>query len=309
MSVWSKLKDLLRPKPEPVPEPLPAPEPPKAPPLSDRVRPLHLEGSQIVTDRGERWVMGFHTDFPLYKRYLDDVDIDPVCQQRFEAGSRGPRVTLAMKYLVDLDPRHYGDALYTRLPEFAAYIRERWGWGMEVTQICDAQMFGAMDWQRHQRMSAEVLHGVPGVLAELVNEFFKNGINPGEFQPVRSSDVLQSAGSTVDGIAFPCPSWDYNAFHPRRDWKWPFTIAATSNELMQYPGYAGALVHNEPIGADETPSTDRRSTDAASFEKMAVDCALWSSGGTFHSQAGLQSERWGPVQDACARAFFQGLSR
>jgi hypothetical protein len=68
------------------------------------------------------------------------------------------------------------------------------------------------------------------------------------------------------------------------------------------------VVNNEPMGAHEIEVPGRRSNKPEDF-RQAGERASTSAGACFHSEAGLRSEVWGPVTDACARAFFVGLKQ
>ena len=173
-------------------------------------------------------------------------------------------------------------------------------------------LFNGFARQQHWRETCDRLIGTGWRLLELCNEPFKNGITPAEFAPIPNG-IPQSPGSFVDGMAPPSPTWTaqpnaYNTFHDSRGWKWPVTMGVTTWELYKYPGGDVATLCNEPIGCAEHDEPGRRTTGPpALFEQKGRDCATWAAGGVFHSQAGLTSEQWGPIQLACAEAFVRGL--
>ena len=260
----------------------------------------------------QREVVALHSDFKLLRLILDGVDIDPLLDQRFAARSRGPRVFVTCGFLFELDPRRYGAALFDAIVDLEIKLRRRQGYG-ELTVFTDQQMdlFRGFDRQGFWREVCERTAGGPWLI-ELVNEYFKNGIDPHQFSPVPNG-CPQSPGSFVDGMAPPSPAWTahpdtYNTFHDSRGWKWPVTMGVTTWELQRYPGGRVATLCNEPIGAAEYDQHEKRTIGPPElFEKKGRDIATWAAGGCFHSQAGLVSEPWGPIQTACAEAFFRGL--
>ena len=68
------------------------------------------------------------------------------------------------------------------------------------------------------------------------------------------------------------------------------------------------FVDDEPIGADETSQPSKRSSDPGVFFLQGVLSRIFETGSTFHSQAGLTSAPFGPVQQACAEAFIRGTA-
>lgn len=255
---------------------------------------------------GSRWMYAIHSDFRLLQRFLAGDDLSGLLAERKAAGSHGARVFGMCKNLFSLDPR-FTPGYYDSLTTFAAYMAAQ-GMYVEYVAFCDAQGWGWADQSHHWNRVGDALRDSPNVLIELVNEYQQNGIDPSRFGRLPIAN-LQSRGSSVGDVPPAMPAWDFSTFHPRRDWKWPFTVAATANEIYAYPGLDVPCAINEPIGAAEVPSSGRRASDPALFEKMAVDCALWAAGGCFHSDGGLGSDAWGPVQTACAEAFFRGLAR
>lgn len=66
------------------------------------------------------------------------------------------------------------------------------------------------------------------------------------------------------------------------------------------------VVDDEPIGADEVDRPGKRESDPAVFFTQGVLCRIFEVGGTFHSEAGLRAETFGPVQAEAARRFIEG---
>lgn len=271
------------------------------------LRRLFIADQIFVDDHGQRIVLGLSTDFRLFQMFKDAEDIEPVVAQRIAAGAQGFRVFGTCHFLFDLDPRE--DATYyTHLRLFVDVMADR-GLYVQFTAMADAQLLAPGFQQRdHWERCCDVLADAPNVFVELANEAVKNGVDPRQFsKPGRAPWV--SSGSFSDGWE-PTGAWgDIVTFHPRRDWKWAFTIPATVNELREYPGQRKPIWIGEPIGAADRNEPGRRANDPALFEKMGADVGLWAAGGVFHSEAGLTSGIWSGPQEDCARAFFRGLHR
>jgi hypothetical protein len=256
---------------------------------------------------GQPWVWSMVTDFKLLKKFIDGEDIAPILEQRIDVGANGVRVLGMAQGLFELNP-FTTPGYYDKLSEFATLL-ESHGLYMEYVALADAQRFSWVDQHSHYNLVAVALGSHNNVFIELANEFAKNGVYPFLFDRLPITN-LQSRGSGLSDEPPASPAWDYSTFHPRRNWKWPFTCAATINELYEYPGLKDApIVVNEPIGAADADQEGRRSCNPVLFEKMALECKLWGAGATFHSESGLQSELWTPRQEECAAAFFRGLER
>ena len=69
------------------------------------------------------------------------------------------------------------------------------------------------------------------------------------------------------------------------------------------------VVNDEPIGAAERDQPGRRLSDPAFFRELARrTSAAGLAGGTFHCEDGMFARVPGPVQQACARAWVDGMS-
>jgi hypothetical protein len=66
------------------------------------------------------------------------------------------------------------------------------------------------------------------------------------------------------------------------------------------------FIDDEPLGADETLQPGKRSNEPGVFYLQGVLSRIFEVGSTFHSQAGLTSAPFGPVQQGCAEAFING---
>jgi hypothetical protein len=271
---------------------------------------LHAADAGLIDEGGERVVLGLTTDFRLYRMYLDGEDVTAILAEREAAGAQGVRVFGTCVNLFDLDPRVYGPRYYQALPEFARLLAGR-GDYLQFTAITDAQLLARnFDAAAHWSAVCDALADEPNVVVcELVNEYFKNGVEPWHFTRPTHAPAIVSVGSFVDGDFPPAPWGDVSTFHPTRSWKWWFTVAATAQEIRADHRGAGKPVWiGEPMGAAAAPRGDR-STDAACFEKLGVSIGVYAAGGVFHSDSGLMSLFWSEPEAHCAEAFFRGLHR
>lgn len=271
-----------------------------------RLRPLDW---MLVNEAGSRVVLGLSTDFPLFLHFLEDRELGPVVNQRIQAGAQGFRVFGTCGFLFTLDPRMYGPRYYLALDEFATWLEER-GLYMQFTAIADGQMLAAgFDQQGHFRHCCDVLSSHTNVVVvEACNENMANGVDAHHWGKPQTS-TLVSSGSFCDGWE-PTGTWgDLVTFHPRRDWKWSFTIPSTVNELRRYEGQHKPIWIGEPIGAGNHDEPGRRASNPESFQNMAVEIKLWCAGGVYHSEAGLSSALWSETQYLCAESFYRGLRR
>lgn len=97
-------------------------------------------------------------------------------------------------------------------------------------------------------------------------------------------------------------STDFYAFHFGRD-KDPsqLSVNATVRDAFGHPGF-----NQEQIGADEVNKPGSRSNDVSLFGRLGVGNNKYRFGGIFHSEAGLNARRLGPVQRQAAINFIKG---
>lgn len=273
-----------------------------------RVARLHAANDSLVDDAGARQVLGLTTDFRLYKMYLDGEDVTAILAEREAAGAQGVRVFGTCVNLFPFDPRFYGPRYYQALPEFARLLASR-GDYLHFTAITDAQLLDhGFDATGHWSQACEALAVEPNVaVCELVNESFKNGIDPSHFSRPTHAPAIVSVGSFVDGQWPPAAWGNVYTFHPARNAKWDVTVPQTVWEIRDHAGACPVWI-GEPMGAAAAPRGDR-STDVARFEKLGVSIGVYAAGGVFHFDAGLHSLHWSDPEAACAEAFFRGLHR
>lgn len=275
--------------------PAPTPIPP-----GGGVPTLTNDGRNLVTENGLYRYKGW-TDFSLLKLIRDGVDIIPLLQDRVKYGANEVRVLCSMawdgwQYIPGSDEfevlAHLADACLsqglfveiipftgTNLQDTAAKRQEYW--------------LRMVDFARNRK----------NVNLELINEYdVGKNIDTNEFVfPERVRASHGSGGGDSDPVK---PFWNRSTFHPGRanDWPRKMKSAREYDDMGNVP----CLV-NEPMGADETFQPGRRDNDPNNFFDAGAVAALQINGALFHSQSGLRSEYPGPVQQQCAKAFFEGL--
>ncbi len=262
---------------------------------------------------GARWLWKGSSDFRLYQWWLENRNIQPVLDQRKDAGGNLLRVfgmyNGGIGRFIPAEYQHYFDGWH----DFAAQCAES-GFQIEVTAFADAQTFmpSTADQQTHWRMLGSVLESLPNVVVELVNEWKKNGVDPAHFSPLYN--LLCSRGSGLGDEAGFQPGWQYQTWHGRRDW--PKVLFSAEDGWYVGEGVAAngqvfsptmPVVHDEPIGFDEVEQPGRRSSDPYVARVVGQSSAAYCAGATFHSSAGIQSEMWGPTTDLCARTFYAAM--
>lgn len=155
---------------------------------------------------------------------------------------------------------------------------------------------------------------IANLLVELVNEADKNGIKPAQFShPGRGLICSRGSGLADEPPARPC--WDFFGWHGRRD----FPKVTSSTEDMWYIAHSqhdgwqsdqyppSLVVHDEPMGFAAVAEPNRRSNDPNLARELAAASVVLGAGGTFHSDAGIQSVLFDDVTRACALAWFSAM--
>ncbi|HXU04411.1 MAG TPA: hypothetical protein VN903_25795 [Polyangia bacterium] len=268
---------------------------------------LSLASDCFVDASGRKVALGLSSDFRAFQRFLHGEDLTALTQQRKAAGSQGPRVFGTCVNLFPLDPRDFGD-YYDGLRRYARWLAGQGEW-LHFTACTDVQLLrSGFDVHGHWHACCDVLADEPNVVVcELVNEWFKNGVDPKAFSKPAKAPIV-SCGSFVDGQFAPAGWGDVLDFHPSRNPdKWDVTVPQTVEEIRAHDGPRPVWI-GEPMGAAAAPRGDR-STDVARFERLGVACGVFAAGGVFHSDAGCQSVLWSDVEQRCAEGFFRGIHR
>lgn len=279
------------------------------------IQPLTIQRDLFVLPNGEYYNWKGHIDFMLYKRSLDGVIIEPILEQRYNAGSRAVVTLMMAAYIENFVPSSYGDRYFAHIKPFAAAINNL---GMYWTPIvfADAQILMPDKSQQIaflNRISRE-FDGNPGIMPSLCNEYQKNGCDPSIFS--KPSNNLWSRGSNVGDSEPYRPGWDWKEWHPRRDWPkvlfgnddgWYVKEGMNANgQMLDYPM---PCICGEPIGFWDHDVPNRRSSDPNLARVIGGTSIYFMRGGNFMSEAGLHSEPWDNRTYECATAFFQGINQ
>lgn len=263
-----------------------------------KIVPIHIEGMRFMDPSGNPWLWKGATDFLLFKKYLDGEDILAILEQRVAAGANLVRVLGMCHNITHFYPQDYPD-YYDKLVGFVELLAY-YGLYVEFVIFADQQYVKVAE-QAHYIDVCARLRGKPNVFVELCNEYEKNGIDPKHF--TKPAGIIASAGSGLSDRP-PGYFWDFFGWHGRRDWpKLPFV----DDMLIFMKRMNIPAIHDEPIGADETDQPARRTTSTLAMRSVASEAARLGCGGTYHSEAGLRSELWGPVQARLAPVFYGAM--
>ena len=325
---WETFNGTVGPPPSPGPGPTPEPG-------GGFQGPLHKDGRVLRTPQNARWIWRGASSFRLLHMMANGEEAAAVGQMQKLSGLgyNLVRVLATAKHLFDL-PRDKGLLHLERL----FYVALEQGLYVEIVALADTE-----DWNKSQledQLSQVYLRANShhNVLVEGANEM--GPIH--ETQSDEVVDVCRGFGGT--GAALYCPGsvhggsfcdeqdalteeqWEWGQEHD----EWPywdevFTYSrsyGTSHlkrdgsdadrgrrvrELESSSNQANCLfVDDEPLGADETTQPGRRSAEPGVFYLQGVLSRIFEVGSTFHSQAGLTSTPFGPVQQGCAEAFING---
>jgi hypothetical protein len=278
------------------------------PPPSERIT---TNGRDFVKN-GSKWIYKGVTDFALYLRYLHGEDITQLIVQRKNAGANTFRVIGMAAYMFNLNPKNEPN-YYGALPAFARLFADH-GCYLEFVAFADAQvvMPDQQEQFNHWAQVANQLRPETNIFLELVNEYPKNGVDPGVFS--KPDGILCSRGSGLADEAPFLPGWDYHTWHGRRDDPkvmfsaedmWYVGEGSGPNGLHQYP--TRPVIHDEPIGFSDVNQPGRRSNVPYLARVMGLTATAYGAGGTFHSEPGLLSIGWSAHVDMLARTFFAHL--
>lgn len=300
------------------------------------VQQRHVEGKVFYTADGKPWRWKLCTEFLAVRRWDRGEDLSDLVTQTHDVGSNGWRVFLQWFNTPNPNDRFTPDTLSpTRIAEFCDWLQGQ-GLYVELTILTDCQVFGMSHQAQCDRVRAilAAVAGKPGVSVELGNEPMINGCDVERI--ARDLNLLIEANRPVlmatgnYGIAelhqeATYVALDYAVDHPPRVWNWPAEAgkvghfvydgwAAGKHESgVPYPEWKGftgqnvAIVIDEAMGANEDSIPGRRDADPNNHADAGAAFGLGASGGTFHSQAGLSAEPWGPVQKECARRYFEAM--
>ena len=272
---------------------------------------LRVDATRFVREDGSTFAWRGFSDFSLFHRFLSGDAIDAVLAERAALGANVLRVfgmygaegigrANGLGALVPSKQPRYFD----RLAAFLDLIAAR-GLRVEFVVFADAQelMPSAADQQTHLNRVAAVLAPRWNAIGEIVNEPFKNGVEPMRLRA--PAGMLWASGEYAwdDGAA--ASHLDFVTWHPDRSTGWPSSAQAQMDMAARV---RVPVVADEPLGFAEAAREGERSTSADEAAWFAAAAALAGAGATFHSDAGVASQRLGPAQKAAASAWFAGAS-
>jgi hypothetical protein len=194
--------------------------------------------------------------------------------------------------------------VYERLPGYLDYLRSV---GMHGYLSYCTEAGTGYNLDEHVRQLEMLTADRDNVLREVANEPW-HPTQGGRLSPQRCLDLAQRmAGPVSFGAAQDDEATDYDGgqfcgphLDRGRD-KWNQVRRVREMETKRL-----ACINQEPIGAAEASEPGRRESDPSVFFTMGVLNRLFSLGGIFHSQDGLNAVPLGPNQRQCAEAFLAG---
>lgn len=194
--------------------------------------------------------------------------------------------------------------VYDRLPGYLDYLRAA---GMHGYLSYCTEAGTGYDLDAHVGELERLTANRDNVLREVANEP-AHPTQGGRLSPQRCLELAQRmAGPVSLGASTNDEATDYDGGHfcgPHLDRgrdKW--NQVRRVREMETKPT---ACLNQEPIGAAEASEPGRRESDPSIFFTMGALNRLFSLGGIFHSQSGLDAVPLGPNQRQCAEAFLAG---
>jgi len=295
--------------------------------------PITVSGNSFTNPAGLRLTYCGFTEFRLLDHFLNGRDIIPVLEDRkavmaevkAQAAHTGDgawifpvlRVFGMMENITKLHPQDW-PTYYTSIRALADFAAT-YGFYVKYDVFADAQivMSSQVDQWNHWNKFAWALNGCETVLVSLGNEAPKNGFDPSKFNKLGAYPVAR--GSQLGDANPYLPAWDFSEYHGRRDGvkgllsstdlAWAIDGYPGEGSNPGWPGTQQATIHDEPLGAADVSVSGRRSQYPRVFYALGACAALFGSGGTFHSDCGIQSIPFTPIQRSCAEAFVMGLSK
>lgn len=259
----------------------------------------------------ERRVYSLADCFPAYRFWLDGRigELERLAEEARDLGFDGWRIfgagAISQNQVMQLnpwaEPRFVGE-----LPVFAEWLRGQGLIGLWTVNV-DMQ---ALQTDVNRRIGN--FHATcdafrnSNMLISAGNEHQKNGFDPNE-NPNPGPGIIWSRGSATSDLSTPPNGATAAEFHQRRDIPKMFDDSVASATDMQFRQGFGMIWMDEPIGFDEEPSADKRSSDPHVAYKLARVYATYWALAVFHSSAGQRGQLLGPTARACAQAWNRGM--
>jgi hypothetical protein len=223
------------------------------------------------------------------------------------------RVLATADVLFKLAPeegRRHLDALFTAAAGQGLYV--------EIVAIADSARLRQSPGDLRNQVAAvgRVASAHANAIVQIANEHYHPTQVPDLHDPATltalaaliPSPVLYTESASADDTA-ERPQGEFITRHLSRGGA-PAEMTARLSLLGALAASTGKpVVNGEPIGAGERRVPGRRLTDPRVFRELArrtVGAGL--AGGTFHCEDGMYARVPGPVQQACARAWVDGMS-
>lgn len=283
---------------------------------------LRVDGKVFRREDGSIFPWRGCSDFALFARFCRGEDIGPVLNERIGLGFNLLRVFGMFDRFGIGGPQASGlgefspantTGYYGKLRAFVDLMQSR-GLRIEFVYFADADArsdgTGGLMTERAARQAhidaiRSALLGTWGVAHELSNEAFKN------FEDAESYTIDPALGVRAYGTKLPdgaIPTvWKILDYltphdHDRKD-EWPRT-ARGYGEIVDTLGVP--VVADEPIGFAEVARPGSRATDPNDAAYFAATMQMFASGSTFHSDDGVASRLFRPVQLEAAKAWAFG---
>ena len=273
---------------------------------------LTVQRPTIRDDKNHCWQWRGFSDFLLFYRYLNNVDIEPYIVERIGVGANVLRV-LSMVGWDECDPRFYPSLYsdyYTRLGNFLNYLAQ-FEIRAELTIFADAQivMPNSDDRKNHLRRCVEIAQDTWNVMIEVANEPFKN-LPGGDQEAIDLAKMVQGRGVLIASGEYsswpPAPTADYGTTHCDRSDDWP----RKCKDLKDRCDESGNTpwIGDEPMGCADVAQSGRRDNNPDNFAWYAAGSQMFGPGSTFHCESGLHSRTpMTDIEKECAKAFFWAL--
>jgi hypothetical protein len=272
------------------------------------LQPMHQPGGPLAIDgdhftqAGVRFLVRGATEFRLTEVLLTGGDIQPILQDRRDAGCNWLRI-------LGLKKNNTGWSLSHRTPGYWQAVRDTFaqtaaaGFAVEWVVFADtlAMMPDPGEQQDHYAQTCEVARAYPHVLLELVNEagHATQKIDPQRFS--RPSGVLASHGSGLSDVQPVKPLWDYATYHARRS-------GSIGKMLSNYSPYVFQDTFPTPCPyvPEESIKPQQYGHDTRVAECMG-EHARCGAGGTFHGDWWNEPRLFTDGERACAISFYAAL--
>lgn len=295
---------------------------------------IHVANRAFVREDGSTYPWLGASDFLLFDHFRRGLDIVPDIASRIQ-GKNGEPLANLLRVFTSLDWRNQSGPQFiggvgpliapdaTYYADLKRFVDLVWSQGVRL-ELSGGDLVKVLpnpqDRIAHIKNMGEALRNHPGIFVEIANEpGHGDQISVEESQ--RLGKILQGYGILctngfydIPNLATTSPRLDYTVIHPERKAEWPRN--ARWNEQLRdgfswddpagtrFDGMQQPVVDDEATGAAEVQDGDKRSANCDDFAYDAGAVMLFSAGGTYHSNNGIYSNPWEPVQYSCALQYF-----